>query len=164
MTYCLKKTSRLQNVHQDNAKWALGFSMVEVLVAITLLMIMIVPAMNALTESVLAAGIHKDEASKAREIQNKMEEILARSFIKLDNDAFGKNSSNTTPITLPLATPTSDMDDSGYSDNKYDVFIFRCSKNVANMLAFDNTSANVLCIQIKQKNSSVVLLQSIKTS
>jgi type II secretory pathway pseudopilin PulG len=146
-----------------NRRQLAGFSMVEVLVAITLLMIMIVPAMNALTEGVLAARIHKDEASSAREIQNKMEAILARSFWKLDNEA-GKNlSSNTVPLTFPTATPASDMDDSGYSDSKYDVLVFRCSKNAANILVFDNTSTKLYCVQIKQKNSSVVLLQSVKT-
>jgi hypothetical protein len=135
--------------------------MVEVLVAITMLIIMIVPAMNALTEGVLASRIHGDEAISARKLQNKMESIVARSFTKLDTEAFAASSS-TTPLIFPTASPANEMDDSGYSDATYDVSIFRCSKNAANTMVLDNTSSKLLCIQIKPKGSSIVLLQSLK--
>jgi type II secretory pathway pseudopilin PulG len=157
---------RINDRLQQKIKCPNGFSLAEVLVAITLLMIMIVPAMNALSEGVLVAKIHQDEAGRVREIQNKMEEILARSFSKLDNEALGKNSSDTTAISFPLATvssPPNPMDDSGYSDSKYDVYIFRCAKNASNTLILNNSSLALLCVQIKQKSSGIVLLQSAKT-
>jgi Tfp pilus assembly protein PilV len=145
-----------------------GFSLTEVLVAITLLMIMIVPAMNALTEGVLASRIHSDQVGAAFKLQNKMEEILARSIDTLHNVAGRQNSSSLVPITYPSAAPSSDMDDSGYSDSNYDVFIFRCStKNTPNTLSLDNLSTSnsisiFLCIQIKPKGSNIILLQSLK--
>ena len=154
-------SSYLMSDHAEK-KREQGFSLVEVLVAITLLMIMIVPAMNALTEGVLASRIHGDQADAARKLQNKMEEILARSFTKLDVEALGANSSATTPLTFPTANPATEMDDSGYSDASYDVSIFRCSKNAANNMVPDNASSTLLCIQIKPKGSSVILLQSLK--
>jgi type II secretory pathway pseudopilin PulG len=150
-------------------KQSVGFSMIEVMVAITLLMIMIVPAMNALSEGVLAARIHGEQASSARDLQNKMESILARSFTKMDLEAFGSNSSDAARITFPLAPACSPlppkMDDTSYTDCYYDVYIFRCSKNaLTNTLTLDNKSVNLLCIQIKQKGGSAVLLQSAKSN
>jgi hypothetical protein len=136
--------------------------LVEVLVAITLLMIMIVPAMNALTEGVLASRIHGDQAKAARKVQNKMEGILARSFFNLDTEALGANSSATAAIIFPIFTPATEMDDSGYSDADFDVYIFRCT-NSAGTMTPDKNSTKLLCLKITPKgNSNLVLLQSIK--
>ncbi len=165
--YHQDKFSKSDSGKIGKAAQELGLSLAEVLVAITLLMIMIVPAMNALTEGVLASRIHGDQASAARKVQNKMEEILARSFYKLDTDTYTVNNTNPVAVTFPLAVPSASpslMDDSGYSDTDFDVYIFRC-KNNAGAMVYDPppNQTKRLCIQIKPKGESRVVLQTIKT-
>ena len=57
-----------------------GFSYVEVLVATVLIMISIVPALEALQTAILASSVHQSERGRHRWLSDKMEEVLAQPF------------------------------------------------------------------------------------
>lgn len=57
-----------------------GLSYVEVLVAIALVVVALVPAMNALQGGVTGSAVHQAEFQKAQRLQAKMEEVLAKPF------------------------------------------------------------------------------------
>lgn len=85
----------------------LGFSYVEVLVAMTLIAVALVPAMNALRVGVTAAGVHEQETVRSLELSGRMEQVLAQSFFDLDAAAAAAGSS---------AVPTSFSDLAGTED------------------------------------------------
>jgi Tfp pilus assembly protein PilV len=76
-----------------------GFSYVEVLVAIILLMISIVPAMEALRAATSGATSHQDMLNTELQLKNKMEELLASSYFRLEYDAL--TAGNTFTAVLP---------------------------------------------------------------
>ncbi len=61
-----------------------GFSLIEVLIAIVILGIALVPAMDALRTGMKSAGIHQDFQEQHYHLMSKMEEVLAGSFSDLD--------------------------------------------------------------------------------
>ncbi|RDH85509.1 MAG: hypothetical protein DIZ78_11260 [endosymbiont of Escarpia spicata] len=65
-----------------HAHQATGFSYTEVLVAITL-----IPALESLHSGVLGSGIHSAHANHHHRLTGKMEEILAKSFSSLEQEA-----------------------------------------------------------------------------
>ncbi|MBL3591503.1 MAG: hypothetical protein JMN24_17220 [gamma proteobacterium endosymbiont of Lamellibrachia anaximandri] len=73
---------RVQPAHQ-----ATGFSYTEVLVAITLISILLIPALESLHSGVLGSGIHSAHANHHHRLTGKMEEILAKSFSSLEQEA-----------------------------------------------------------------------------
>lgn len=60
-----------------------GLSYVEVVVATILVVVALVPAMNALQGATIGSGVHQSEAVKQQQLQSKMEEVLARPFGEL---------------------------------------------------------------------------------
>lgn len=61
-----------------------GLTLVEVLVAMTLLTILLVPAMRALQTSVTGAEVHSDLAADHFRLTSRMEELLAEPFGDLE--------------------------------------------------------------------------------
>ena len=57
-----------------------GLSYIEVLVATVLVVVALVPAMDALRSSVTGSQIHQSETENAQRLQTKMEEVLAQPF------------------------------------------------------------------------------------
>lgn len=68
-------------------QWMTGFSYTEVLVAVFLIAISLVPALNALQSGIQGSEIHATEAVHHNHLTSKMEEILARPFIELEQEA-----------------------------------------------------------------------------
>ena len=61
-----------------------GFSYVEILVAVVLLAVALVPALEALQTAVLGAGIHETHAVRHHRLTAKLEEVLAAPFSALE--------------------------------------------------------------------------------
>lgn len=110
-----------------------GFSLVEVLVAMLLIVIALVPALQALQSGVLAAKIDIELTQQTPAA--KMEQVLARSFAALALAATGGSTSsvgsNTTKIpefdpTLTLGTNLTGQSlpaGAGFSDVQYNIYI-----------------------------------------
>ncbi len=64
-----------------------GFSYIEVLVATFLIAIVLVPAIEALHSGIQGSTIHYNHAEQHYRLQEKMEEILARPFTELEQEA-----------------------------------------------------------------------------
>jgi prepilin-type N-terminal cleavage/methylation domain-containing protein len=61
-----------------------GLTLVEVLVAIALLAIVIVPAVRALQTSIVGANVHSDVTGVHYQLTSRMEQLLAEPFANLD--------------------------------------------------------------------------------
>ncbi|MCU7945980.1 MAG: hypothetical protein KZQ72_04950 [Candidatus Thiodiazotropha sp. (ex Cardiolucina cf. quadrata)] len=68
-------------------QWMAGFSYTEVLIAVFLIAISLVPALNALHSGVLGSDIHATEAVHHHRLISRMEDVLARPFIELEQEA-----------------------------------------------------------------------------
>lgn len=69
-----------------------GLTLVEVLVAVMLLMIILVPAMEAIRSSVKGAEVHNDLASSQFRLTSRMEELLAEPYGDLEAAAIAAGS------------------------------------------------------------------------
>lgn len=70
-----------------------GLTLVEVLVTMALLAILLVPAIQALQTSITGAQVHDDLASSQFRLTSRMEELLAESFVDLENAAIAAGGS-----------------------------------------------------------------------
>ena len=75
-----------------------GLTLVEVLVAIALLSVMLVPAINALTTSSHGAEVHRDIASNRFRLVSRLEELLGEPFADLEAAAVAAGSPQTATI------------------------------------------------------------------
>lgn len=64
-----------------------GFTFVEVLVAIVLITLALVPAIDALQPATLGSGIHRSHTAQHYHLTAKLEELLAEPFNALDTEA-----------------------------------------------------------------------------
>lgn len=69
-----------------------GLTFVEVLVAMALLAVMLVPAINALTGSSHGADVHRDVAGNHFRLTSRLEELLAEPFASLEAAAVAAGS------------------------------------------------------------------------
>ena len=69
-----------------------GLTLVEVLVAVMLLLIILVPAMEAIRTSVTGAEVHNELASSQFRLTSRMEELLAEPFGDLEAAAIATGS------------------------------------------------------------------------
>ena len=72
-----------------------GLTLVEVLVAIVLLSILLVPAMRALQTGVVGADVHTDVTVNNRRLTSRLEELLAEPFVDLSNAAIAAGAPTT---------------------------------------------------------------------
>ncbi len=83
-----------------------GLTLVEVLVAIALLAVMLVPAINALTTSSQGAEVHRDIAANQFRLTSRLEELLAEPFADLEAAAAAAGSpQNATTYSETPGTP-----------------------------------------------------------
>lgn len=61
-----------------------GFSYVEILIAIALLALLLIPAMDSLHNAIRAGGTQSEIATRGRHLQSLYEEVLAQRFSDLD--------------------------------------------------------------------------------
>ena len=86
-----------------------GFSYVEVLIAVSLIAIVLVPAMDALIPAVAGSGIHETYTEDRYQLTALFEEVMAEPLADLDNAATVAGNST---------TPTSYSDDFTYDDGR----------------------------------------------
>jgi len=72
-----------------------GLTLVEVLVAIVLLALILIPAINALQTGVVGADVHADIASGHFRLTSRLEELLAEPFADLSDAAIAAGSPTT---------------------------------------------------------------------
>ncbi|MCU7931417.1 MAG: hypothetical protein KZQ90_11500 [Candidatus Thiodiazotropha sp. (ex Codakia rugifera)] len=84
-TYLSQALSHHQKSYPQ--QWMAGFSYTEVLVAVFLIAISLVPVLNALQSGIRGSEIHTTEAAHRNRLTSRMEEILARPFIELEQEA-----------------------------------------------------------------------------
>jgi len=83
-----------------------GFTLVEVLLATVLLVIALVPMMEALQTGLLVSREHQQMSSTYFQVQGRMEEVLAEPFSALFNEAAQQNDKTSPAIySDPVATP-----------------------------------------------------------
>lgn len=75
-----------------------GFSHVEVLIAVVLIVIALVPALDALIPAIAGSGIHETIAEDHYQLTGKLEQVLVEPFGQL-NSAANAAGSATTPTT-----------------------------------------------------------------
>jgi type II secretory pathway pseudopilin PulG len=95
--------------YHGQARMMNGFSYVEVLIAVVLIVIALVPAMDALTPGIAGSGIHESLAEDHYQLTGRLEQILVEPFEILEAAAI--TAGNPT-------TPTSYSDDINYADGR----------------------------------------------
>ncbi len=68
-----------------------GLTYVEVLIAIVLITMALVPAIDALHPAAQGSGIHRSHSARHYHLTAKLEEVLAESFSALDTEAMAIN-------------------------------------------------------------------------
>ncbi len=83
-----------------------GFSYLEVLVAVGIIAVSLVPMLEALQAGLLATDLHQQLTTKEQRVFSRMEEMLAEPFATLDAAALAAGSETTpTSYSDPVATP-----------------------------------------------------------
>ena len=82
-----------------------GLTLVEVLVAVMLLLIILVPAMEAIRGSVTGAEVHNEFASSQFRLTSRMEELLAEPFSNLEAAATAAGSASVASSYSDAAGP-----------------------------------------------------------
>ncbi|MGB5335125.1 MAG: type II secretion system protein [Woeseiaceae bacterium] len=82
-----------------------GLTLVEVLVAVMLLLIILVPAMEAIRTSVTGAAVHSELASSQFRLTSRMEELLAEPFGDLEAAAIAAGSASVASSYSEAAGP-----------------------------------------------------------
>jgi len=83
-----------------------GLTLVEVLVAMVLLAILLVPAINALQTGIFGASVHNDVASSHYRLRSRLEELLAEPFADLSDAAIAAGSpTNPSSYSEPAGPP-----------------------------------------------------------
>ncbi len=82
-----------------------GLTLVEVLVAMTLLAVLLVPAMRALQTGVIGAEVHGDLASSHFRLTSRLEELLAEPFVDLSDAAIAAGAPTTATTYSDAAGP-----------------------------------------------------------
>lgn len=119
-----------------------GFSYVEVLVAVVLIAVCLVPAIQALQTGILGASVQEELVSDHYALQAKMEEVLAESFGALD--AAGLAAGN--PAASHNPTPP-------YSASPFTVYIARFDADDADGDGLHHTGAedDILWVRVESE-------------
>ena len=107
-----------------------GFSYVEVLLAVILVAVTLVPALQALRIGITGAKTGLDMTASARALGNKMEELLARPYADLLGAAAATGNSSSTPVaafdpnaTLAYPLPAVAPAGPGFTDTSFNVYV-----------------------------------------
>lgn len=127
-----------------------GLSYVEVLIATVLVMVSLVPAIEALHPAIQGAGIHKTEANLHYHLTARLEYLLAKSFVTLDAEA------------QALADPTTisaEFSDAAGSINRRLVFLSRYDADNADSDndPFTGIDEGLIWIRVEVENTSRAL-------
>lgn len=94
---CVKRTLRAQCMERAPQHFA-GFAYIEVLIATLLIVVTLLPALQALYPAVAGAGIHGSRVEDHYQLVGRLEELLAEPFADLDAAATAAGN-ETTPTT-----------------------------------------------------------------
>ncbi len=82
-----------------------GLTLVEVLVAMALLAVLLVPAMHALQTGIIGADVHADIAASHFRLTSRLEELLAEPFVDLSDAAIAAGAPTTATSFSDAAGP-----------------------------------------------------------
>lgn len=82
-----------------------GLTLVEVLVAMALLAVVLVPAMRALQTGIIGADVHSDIAANHFRLTSRLEELLAEPFVDLSDAAIAAGAPTTATSFSDAAGP-----------------------------------------------------------
>ncbi len=121
-----------------------GFSYVEVLVAVALIAVCLVPAIQALQSGILGASVHEELALDQYALVTKMETVLAEPFGTLD--AAGLAAGN--PAAPPNPTPP-------YSTSPFLVYVARFDADDADGDGLPHTGAedDILWVRVESEDT-----------
>ena len=151
---CAERTIRPpgRRLSQSNAAHAVsaphvgiaGFSYVEVLVAVSLIVIALVPALDALIPGMAGSGVHENVAEDHYQLVGKLEQVLTEPFGQLNSAANAAGGPT---------TPTSYSDLFNYADGRQiarNVFIARYDADNADGDddPFTDTDDGLLWVQV----------------
>lgn len=132
-----------------------GFSYVEVLIAMFIIAIAIVPAMEALQSGIKGAGVHQQSSKYHYALLGRMETMMAESYVNLLTAAQTAGSST---------TASSYSDPSGQADriviylSLYDAdadpFVIADPNNDADNNLYTGDTANLLWIKVQLENTA----------
>ncbi|MGB5396845.1 MAG: hypothetical protein WBN96_06820 [Gammaproteobacteria bacterium] len=138
-------TQQSNFIERSPCRQMAGFSYVEVLIAVVLIGVTLVPAMEALQPGIVGSRIHSLNAEDHYQLAGRFEQLLAEPFNSLDSAA--ATAGNAT-------TPTSYSDVFSYPDGRQitrNVFISRYDADNADADndPFTGTDAGLLWLQIR---------------
>ena len=128
-----------------------GLSYVEVLIAVAVLALALVPALDSLQTAMTGVQVHEDVATTANALANRMEIVLAEPFASLDAAALAAGS---------YATPSSYSEPAGVP-NRLLVFLSRYDGDDAdgNGDAFDaGMDEGLLWVRVTMENTPYELI------
>jgi hypothetical protein len=128
-----------------------GLSYIEVLIAIALIMVTLIPAIEALGPAVQGSGLHESQASRQYALRAKLENILAQSFNTLDNEAQAINDHTIASTTFS---------DPATESERHLVFLSRYDgDNIdpADNDPFSDTDAGLLWIRIELEGTGYAI-------
>lgn len=120
-----------------------GLSYIEVLIAIALIMVTLIPAIEALGPAVQGSGLHESQTSRQYALQAKLENILAQSFNKLDDEA--QAISDHTVASTTFSDPSSESERCLVFLSRYDGDNIEPADNDP----FTDTDAGLLWVRIE---------------
>jgi len=82
-----------------------GLTLVEVLVAMALLAVLLVPTMRALQTGIVGADVHSDIAASHFRLTSRLEELLAEPFVDLSDAAIAAGAPTTATSLSDVAGP-----------------------------------------------------------
>ncbi len=82
-----------------------GFSYVEVMVATVILAVALLPALNALTAAIAGTTVHRDQLLVQQQLNQKMEEVLAKPFGMLYAMTYGPAGNAPSTVRAELSDP-----------------------------------------------------------
>lgn len=85
---------------------ATGLAYLEVLVAVALVTVALVPALDALRTSTLASQVLVSTATRDALLRAKMEEVMAKPFDALNAETFLSGGNTTTSVSAALSDPS----------------------------------------------------------
>jgi Tfp pilus assembly protein PilE len=106
-----------------------GFSYVEIMLSVVLLMVLLVPAMDAL-QSGIAGGQGASIAARQLALRDKMEEVLAKPFAELYAQTYLPGGNTTGSVSLTLSDPVG-------TANRRNVVLYRYDPSVAALSTAD---------------------------
>jgi hypothetical protein len=122
-----------------------GFSYVEILVSVVLLMVLLVPAMEAL-QSGISGGQGASIAARQLALRDKMEEVLAKPFAELYAQTYMPGGNTTGSVSVALSDPPG-------AANRRNVVLYRYDASAA-ALSTGDTALVLVSVYYESEGSA----------